>query len=96
MQAAQDDLASHAAKPIRQRKGAFGKRKVNGNAHQFWQGRMRRSAVEQILIPIFHHPMRRRGGGKAGQSKRRRKHMLAEAGVCVLWIKGIDQQSIAG
>src|SRR5262249_12085890 len=40
-------------------------------------------------------PLRRSGTGDTCKSKRRGQHMLAEAGVWILRVEGIDEQSVA-
>ncbi len=51
---------------------------------------IRGAASGVVPIPVF--PVFRCGRGKAGQSERRRKHVLAEAGVWILRVERIDEQ----
>jgi len=44
---------------------------------------------------VRHRPIRRRRAGDARQREARRQHVLAEAGVDVLGVEGIDQQRVA-
>ena len=54
-------------------------------------GSPRRRTLQQVLVPVRHLPVRRRGPGDARQRQRRRQHVLAEAGVRVLGIERVDQ-----
>lgn len=51
--------------------------------------------MKQVLVPILNSPSVGSGGGEAGQGKRGSEDMLAEAGVRVLGIEGVDKKRVA-
>src|ERR1700686_3696746 len=69
---------------------------MHGDSHDLRHGTKRRTSVEQILVPVLHPPMLGRRRSKAGQGKRGREHVLAEARIRVLGIEGIDQERVMG
>jgi hypothetical protein len=95
VQAAEHDLAAAAAIPARQVEGAVGESQVDSDADDFGQGRTRRRAVEEVLVPVTNLPVRRGGGGEAGQGESGGEDMLAEAGIRIFPIEGIDQKRVA-
>ena len=95
MQSTENDLRSAGAIPIGQFVGAPGKGQVHGDANDLGHGIVRRPSMQQVLVPIFDAPVGGRGGGEAGQGQSRSQHVLAKAGVGILGIEGVDQQSVA-
>src|ERR1700730_17653395 len=67
---------------------------MHSDPHYMRHGTKWRSAVEQILVPVLNPPVLRSGRGETGQRERRREDVLAEAGMGVLGIEGIDQKGI--
>ena len=67
MQASEDHFRPSGTIPIRQFVSSPRKRKMHRDAHNLRHGTKWWTAVEQIFVPIFNPPMRRRGRGKAGQ-----------------------------
>ena len=50
------------------------------------------AALQEILVPVAHVPVRRCRARDARQRKRRRKDVLAVAGARILRIEGIHEQ----
>src|SRR3984957_5849531 len=67
---------------------------MDGDADHLRHGPKRRTSVEQILVKVLDAPVRWRSCRKAAQRQSRCEHVLAEAGVGVLGIEGIDQQRV--
>src|SRR3984957_4125305 len=94
MQTAEDHLRSAGSIPVGEFIRAFGERQMHRNADNIRHGMRRRPTVEQVLVPIFDAPVRGRSRGEAGERECRRQDVLAEAGVRVLGIEGINQERI--
>jgi hypothetical protein len=69
------------------------KGEMNGDADDVRQWIGRRRSLQEILVPVTHFPVQGRCTRDAGQRKRRREHMFAEAGARILRIERIEQQS---
>ena len=95
VQSAEDHLRAASAVPVGKFVGPACKGQMHRDADHLRQGLEWRTAIEQVLVPVFDAPMRGRRGGKAGQRERRREHVLAEAGIGVLGIERIDQEGVA-
>ena len=52
---------------------------------------MGRGTLEQVFVPITHVPFWRGGAGNAGEGEAWSEDMLAETGVWILWVKGIQE-----
>jgi len=95
VQAAQYDLASAAAIPLRQLECPPRERQMHGDPNDLGHGRKGWPAVQQVFIPIANLPVFGCGCCEASESQGRGEHVLAETGVWILRIKRIDQQRIA-
>ncbi len=78
--------------PPRQRVRPLGERQVDRDPDDLRERLPRRRALQQVLIPVRHLPVRRRRARDARQRQRRRQDVLAEAGVRVLRVERVDQQ----
>ncbi len=94
MKSAQDHLRSARAIPIGERECPLGEREMNGDPHDLRHGLERRTSVEQVFIPVIDPPWIGGGRREARQCQSRREYMLAEAGVRVFGVEGIDQKRI--
>ena len=65
---------------------------MHGDADDLRERLARRRTLQQVLVPVLDLPFRRRCAGDAGQGQAWRQHMLAEAGMRIFGIKGIDEQ----
>ncbi len=52
--------------------------------------------MQQILVPVVDAPVGRAGRGKAGQGEGGGEDVLAETGVRILGVEGIDQERVLG
>lgn len=95
MEAPEDHLAAAGTKPVGELEGAAGEGEMDGNADDFGHGVDGRSAVEQVFVPVAETPMWRRGCGEASEGESGCEDVLAEAGIGVFRVEGIDQQGIA-
>ncbi len=95
MQAAQYDLASAAAIPLRQLECPPRERQMHRDPNDLGHGRKGRPSVQQVFIPIVNFPVFGCGGREASESQGRGEHVLAETGVWILRIKRVDQKRIA-
>lgn len=95
VQAAEDDFCAAGAIPAGEFKGAFGEGEMDADAGDFGHGRKGRATVEKIFVPVADLPVRGSGGGEAGESESGSEDVLAEAGVGVFGIEGIDEQGVA-
>ena len=94
MQSSQDNDRTPLAIPSRKFERAVRKGEMDGNADDLREGMARRMSLKQILVPVIDGPVLRRARGNARQSERRGQHVLAKAGMRVLWIEGIEQEGV--
>ncbi len=95
VQAAEDDLRAAFAVPARECEGAPGEGQVDGDADDLREGVGGRRALQEVLVPVADGPLGRRRGRDARQRERRGQHVLAEAGVRVLGVEGVDEQRVS-
>lgn len=66
------------------------------NADDFGERLVRRTSVQKVLVPIADLPVRGSGGGETGEREGRCEDMLAEAGIGIFGVEGVDEQGVAG
>ena len=69
---------------------------MDGNADDFRHGVVGRTAVEEVFVPVADLPVRGGGGGEAGEGKSWGENVLAEAGVGILGVEGVDEKRVTG
>src|SRR5580658_5643092 len=94
MQPAEDYFRAARAIPVGQLVSPARKREMDRDSHDLRHGMKRRTAIEQVFIPVLDSPVRRRGRGKAGQRQSRCEYVLAEAGIRVFGVERINQQCV--
>src|SRR5689334_7052093 len=95
MQAAQDHPSASTAVPVSQGVSTFREREMDGDAYELREGLPARRPLKQVLVTVGDLPLGRSCTGDAGQRQRRSQHMFAEAGVRILGIERIEQESVA-
>ena len=96
VESAEDDLAAAAAIPVSQFVGAAGEGEVYGDADDSRHGARGWGTVEEVFVPVFNGPVVGSGGGETGQRERGGEDVLAEAGIGVLGIEGVQQEGVVG
>ena len=94
VQPSENHLRAPSAIPVRQFIGPPRESQMHGDADDLRHRPKWRSSIEKILVPVVNAPMFRRGGGETGQGERWREHVLAEAGIRILGIEGVDQERV--
>ena len=93
VQPAQDHLRPPLTIPGRQGIGAIGERQMDGDPDDLRERLPGRRSLQQVLIPVGDLPVRRGRPRDARQCQRGREDVLAVAGMWVLGIKRVDQES---